>query len=245
MQRPPLEPLSLSIFLPCYNEEGNVERVARNALRVAATLSDDFEVIIVDDGSRDRTGEIADRLAAELPHLRAVHNQPNQGYGGALQAGFRAATRDWVFFTDGDGQFDIAELTRLLPLLRTHDLVAGYRLRRQDPWFRRFNGWCWTQLVNLLFGLRMRDIDCAFKIMPRALFDELTLESRGALISTELLAKARNRGLSIAQIGVRHYPRTAGAPTGAKFSVILRAFRELAVLHRRIRADANRAPRLT
>ncbi|MFO0840628.1 MAG: glycosyltransferase [Phycisphaerae bacterium] len=237
MPRPPIKPLSLSIFLPCYNEEANVERVARAALTVAQGLADEFEVIIVDDGSRDRTGELADALAGQLPAIRVVHNRPNRGYGGALQAGFAAAGKNWVFFTDGDGQFDMNELDRLLPLLARYDIVAGYRMNRRDPWFRKLNGWCWTTLVNFLFGLRIRDVDCAFKILPRELFDKITLHSNGALISTELLVRARNAGYSITQVGVTHYPRVAGNPTGAKLRVILRAFRELFALYRRIKHE--------
>lgn len=235
MERPPLKPLSLTIFFPCHNEEANVERVTRSAVEVGRRVADDLEVIIVDDGSTDRTGEIADRLAAEIPEVRAVHNRPNRGYGGALQRGFRAATKNWIFYTDGDGQFDLGELPRLLPLLGTHDVVSCFRLDRQDSWLRKLNAWAWTVLVNLLFGLRLRDIDCAFKIYPKPFIDQIELHSTGALIDTEMLAKARNRGLSIAQLGVHHYPRTAGEQSGANLRVILRAFKELFKLYRRIR----------
>ena len=240
MERPPLRPFSLTIFFPCHNEEAHVERVTRQALDVGRRVSDDLEVIIVNDGSRDRTGEIADRLAAEIPEVRAVHNQPNRGYGGALQRGFRAATKNWIFYTDGDGQFDLQELPKLLPLLETHDIVSCYRLNRQDSWIRKFNAWAWTWLVNRLFGLRLRDIDCAFKIYPRTLIERITLHSEGALIDTEMLAKARNLGCLIAQAGVHHYPRTAGEQSGANFRVILRAFKELLALRGHIRGEGRR-----
>ncbi|MFH1747394.1 MAG: glycosyltransferase family 2 protein [Planctomycetota bacterium] len=237
MERPPLKPFSLTIFFPCYNEEANVERVTREAVEVASQIADDYEVIIVNDGSRDRTAEIADRLAAEIPQVRAVHNNPNLGYGGALQRGFRESSKDWVFYTDGDGQFDIKELPKLLPHLETHDIVSCYRLDRQDPLIRKLNAWAWTTLVNILFRLGLRDIDCAFKIYPRKLFDQITMKSTGALIDTEILAKARNLGYSIAQLGVHHYPRTAGEQTGANLRVILRAFKELFKLRRHIRSE--------
>ena len=240
MERPPLRPFSLTIFFPCYNEEAHVERVTRQALDVGRRVADDIEVIIVNDGSRDRTGEIADRLAAEIPEVRAVHNQPNRGYGGALQRGFRAATKNWIFYTDGDGQFDLQELPELLPLLETHDIVSCYRLNRQDSWIRKPNAGAWTWLVNRLFGLRLRDIDCAFKIYPRTLIERITLHSEGALIDTEMLAKARNLGCSIAQAGVHHYPRTAGEQSGANFRVILRAFKELLALRGHIRGEGRR-----
>lgn len=234
MQKPPLKPLSLTITFPCYNEEANVERVTRAAIEVGREVADELEVVIVNDGSRDKTGEIADRLAGEIEEVRVVHNSPNLGYGGALKAGLYAATKEWVFYTDGDGQFDLKELPRLLPLLAHADIVSAYRLNRQDGPLRRLNAFAWTTLVNLLFRLGIRDIDCAFKIYPRAMFAEMTLESTGALIDTETLAKARRLGLKIAQLGVHHYPRTAGQQTGANLKVILRAFRELFALYRRI-----------
>ncbi len=237
--RPPLQPLSLTIFFPCYNEEANVERVTRQAVAVGRRLASDLEVLIVNDGSRDRTGEIADRLAAEIPEVRAVHNQPNRGYGGALQRGFREATRNWIFYTDGDGQFDLEELPAILPLLENHDIVSCYRLNRQDSLLRKLNAFAWSTLVNLLFGIGLRDIDCAFKIYPKPFIDRIDLHSQGALIDTEMLAKARAHGLSIAQRGVKHLPRTAGQQTGANLKVILRAFRELFRLYGQIRREGR------
>jgi len=229
--------ISLSIFFPCYNEEANVERVTLAALAAAGEITEDFEVIIVDDGSTDRTGELADRLAAEHDLVRVVHNRPNRGYGGALQAGFLAATKEWVFYTDGDGQFDFTEIPRLLDLLDRYDIVSAYRINRQESPVRRFNAWCWTLLCNCLLGTRLRDIDCAFKIYPRRLFTEIRMQSMGALIDAEILAKARRRGYRIGQIGVKHYPRIAGQPTGANLKVILRAFVELVRLRRYIIAE--------
>ena len=226
---------SLSVFFPCYNEEANVERTTLAALDACRRFIDDFEIIIVNDGSRDRTGEIADRLAAEHPQVRAVHNSPNQGYGGALQAGFRAARKEWVFYTDGDGQFDFNEIPRLLPLLDRYDIVSAYRMDRRDPLIRKLNAWCWTMLVNLLFGTNLRDIDCAFKIYPRRLFDQIDMRSKGALIDAEILAKAKYLGYRIGQIGVHHYERVAGVQTGASPRVIARAFYELFKLYGHIR----------
>ncbi len=230
---------SISVFFPCYNEEANVERTTLAALRACRRVADDFEIIIVNDGSRDRTAEIADRLAAEYPEVRAVHNHPNQGYGGALQRGFREARKEWVFYTDGDGQFDFEEIDKLIPLLQQYDIVSGYRLDRQDPPIRRLNALGWTTLVNLVFRLWLRDIDCAFKIYPRRLFDQIEMKSKSALIDTEVLARAKRLGYTIGQVGVHHYPRTAGAQTGADPRVVLRAFKELLLLQR----DIRRTPR--
>lgn len=226
----------MTVFFPCYNEEANVERTTRAALAACERLFADYEVVIVNDGSRDRTGEIADRLAAEHPRVRAVHNRPNRGYGGALARGFREATKDYIFYTDGDGQFDFEEMEKLLPLLRTHDIVSCYRLDRQDPPLRKLNAAMWGTLVRSLFGMRIRDIDCAFKIYPRRFIEQIELRSTGALIDTEMLAKATRLGYSVAQLGVHHYPRTQGEQTGANLKVVLRAFRELFKLHGHIRS---------
>jgi len=236
-----LIPRSLTVFFPCYNEEANVENTTLAALRTCERLGIDYEIIIVDDGSKDHTGQIADRLAAGHPRVRAVHNLPNRGYGGALQRGFREARKEWVFYTDGDGQFDFEEIDKLFPLLDEFDMVSAYRLDRQDSWIRKFNAAAWTALVNVAFRLWLRDIDCAFKIYPRELFDRIDMKSKGALIDTEILARAKRLGYTIGQIGVRHYPRTAGSQTGANVRVILRAFKELFLLRRDIMAtSANR-----
>ena len=232
---PPMKKLpGLSIFYPSYNEEANVERVTRAAVAAARKFADEFEVIIVDDGSRDRTGEIGDRLAVEIPGVRCVHNRPNLGYGGAVNRGLRESRKPWIFFTDGDGQFDFEEIPKLIELLDRCDFAVGYRIKRADSFMRKLNAFCWGTLVRRLFGLKVRDIDCAFKLLPKSLIDSITLQSTGALISTELLARAQNKGLRIAEVGVNHYPRTSGVQTGAKLSVILRAFKELFKLHARI-----------
>jgi glycosyltransferase involved in cell wall biosynthesis len=233
--------ISMTVFFPCYNEEANVERTTRAALATCERLFDDYEVIIVNDGSKDRTGEIADGLAAENPRVRAVHNRPNRGYGGALQRGFVEASKDFVFYTDGDGQFDFEEMDKLLPMLEQYDIVSCFRMNRQDPFMRKVNAACWGTLVNLLFSMHVRDVDCAFKIYPRRLFSEIEMHATGALIDTEVLAKARRLGYSIGQVGVRHYPRTQGEQTGASIRVILRAFRELFGLYGEIRKTGKRA----
>jgi len=235
MTKPQSNP-SLSVFFPCYNEEANVERTTAAALEACREITNDFEIIIVNDGSKDRTGELADKLAAEHPEVRAVHNRPNRGYGGALQSGFRAAAKEWVFYTDGDGQFDCREIFKLLPALNHFDLVSAYRLDRKDSWVRRFNGWAWTHLCNIVLGLHLRDVDCAFKLIPRRLLDQIELRSEGALIDAELLGKAAGLGYRIGQVGVHHYPRRAGKPTGGRLRVITKAFVELVKLRREIRA---------
>ncbi len=231
---------SLTVFFPCYNEEDNVERVTEAALKMCRRVAEDFEVIIVNDGSKDRTEEIADGIAEKYPgEVRAVHNKPNRGYGGALQRGFREASKDLIFYTDGDGQFDFEEIDKLIPLLDNHDIASGYRMDRKDPFMRKLNAACWGTLVRFLFKMNIRDIDGAFKIYPKAFIDKTELLSEGALIDTEMLARATRAGYKIGQVGVHHYPRTAGEQTGANIRVILRAFKELFKLRRQILKSAN------
>lgn len=229
-----MKDISLSVFFPCYNEEANVEKTTLAALEALRTITPDFEVIIVNDGSKDKTKEIADRLVATYPQVRAIHHPVNRGYGGALQSGFVGAQKEWVFYTDGDGQFDFKEIPKVIDLLGQFDIVSAYRLNRKDPFMRRFNAWNWTNLCNFLLGMHLTDIDCAFKIYPRKLFDQITMKSNGALIDAEILAKATRLGYRIGQVGVHHYPRTAGTQTGAKLNVILRAFKELFKLRKEI-----------
>jgi glycosyltransferase involved in cell wall biosynthesis len=228
---------SISVFFPCYNEQENMRRLYESADKVLRSLGIDYEMIFVNDGSKDRTGEIADSIAASDPHVRVVHHPKNLGYGSALQSGFRAAGKDLVFFTDGDSQFDLDEMPKFLPLIEKYDIVAGYRIDRREGLVRKLNAWCWGTLVCFLFKMKVRDIDCAFKLFRRRIFGEIELRSTGALISTEILARAIGKGYTITQVGVHHFPRRAGAPTGAKLSVILRAFLELFRLHKQIRSQ--------
>jgi len=225
---------SLSVFFPCYNEKDSVRSLTEKTLSVIAEICTDYEVILVDDGSSDGTSTIADQLAHEYPAVRVIHHPQNKGYGAALQSGFRAATKDYVFYTDGDGQFNIGELPKLLPLIKTYDIVSAYRIRRQDNMIRKINAYCWTKLVGFLFHLNLKDIDCAFKLYKREIFDHIEMHSTGALIDTEILARAQRKGYTMTQIGVHHYPRLAGQQTGATVKVILRAFKELFKLRKEI-----------
>jgi glycosyltransferase involved in cell wall biosynthesis len=233
------EPVSISVFFPCYNEQDNVARTAEQALKVLKKLNADFEIIIVNDGSSDSTGQIADELADRDNRIKVVHHPTNLGYGAALQSGFKAAAKKLVFYTDGDRQFDIAEMPPLLPLMNKYDIVSCYRLNRQDTLVRKINAWCWTKLVCFLFNMKVRDIDCAFKLYKREIFDNIKMSSSGALIDAEILARAVRKGYTITQTGVHHYPRTAGTQTGANIKVILRAFKELFRLYNRIRKEAG------
>lgn len=225
---------SLSVFFPCYNEEGSVENLVKSTVKVLKNITDDFEVIIVNDGSSDRTAEIAKKLTEQIEQVRLVDHEVNSGYGAALQSGFKAATKELVFYTDGDGQFDIEELPRLMPLIDQCDIVSCYRINRQDGLMRKINAFCWGKLVCIVFKMRVKDIDCAFKLYKREIFDNIKMASTGALIDSEILARAIQKGYTIKQIGVKHYQRTEGIQTGANISVILKAFKELFRLRKEI-----------
>lgn len=225
----------LSIVLPAYNEEANIERVIRGVVEFVEPRGIDYEVIPVNDGSRDRTGDILDRLAAEFNRVRPQHHAENQGYGAALRTGFAAATKRYVFYMDGDGQFDIADLDRLLPLASEECIVTGYRIQRRDPFMRRLNARLFGGfLVRWLLHVKVRDLNCAFKLIPKRVLGAVRLESTGALINAELYGRAVRRGVRIREVGVNHYPRTAGVQTGAHLSVILRAFYDLFRLRQKI-----------
>ena len=225
---------SLSVFFPCFNEKDAIGPLTKKTLTAVTQICEDFEIILVDDGSTDGTSGIADQLAATYPAVSVVHHVQNCGYGAALQRGFRTARKEYVFYTDGDGQFDINEISMLLPLIAEYDIVSGYRLNRQDGFLRKFNAFCWSSLVGFLFDLKLKDIDCAFKLYKREIFDHIEMHSTGALIDTEILARAKQKGYSMTQIGVHHYPRIAGQATGANLRVIAKAFRELFQLRKKI-----------
>lgn len=218
---------SISVFFPCFNERENLEPLVQQALQVLDKIGMDYEIILVDDGSTDGTADLADALAVQIPSLKVIHHASNKGYGAALQSGFQAASKELVFYTDGDRQFDLNELPPILPLIEKYDIVSGYRLNRQEGPIRRFNAFCWTRLVCRLFHLQVKDIDCSFKLYKRKIFEGMPLVSTGALIDTEILARAVRKGYTITQVGVHHYPRRAGKATGAKLRVIARAFYEL------------------
>src|SRR5947209_9547301 len=215
--------------MPAHNEEEAIAHTVHEVIDTLTTWMQDFEVIVVDDGSRDRTGVILDTIAEVHTCLRVIHHPLNRGYGAALVSGFEAVTKDLAFFMDSDGQFDIHDLERFFPLIGEFDAVLGYRMNRQDTWMRNVNAWGWKILVGMVFGVYVRDVDCAFKLYPAQFFREHRLETRGAMINTEILYKFTRAGYTHTQVGVRHLPRRGGKATGAKLSVIMRAFRELFV----------------
>jgi len=218
---------AVSFVLPAYNEEANVGKAVDDTLAIAARHCSAFEVIVVDDGSSDRTADVVADRAARHPEVRLVQHPTNLGYGQALRSGFAAARLDYVFYTDADNQFDMNELPLLLAWADRADVVAGFRRHRQDPLLRRANAWAWNRLVRALFYVPVRDIDCAFKLYRRQPLAAVDIESRGAMIDTEIMVKLARRGSAIVEVGVTHLPRTAGTARGAKPGVILRALGEV------------------
>lgn len=236
--RPPARLPGLSVVLPCFDEEENVARAVEEAIAAATRHADEVEVVVVDDGSRDATGAIAGAIAETDPRVRVVRHPVNRGYGAAVRSGFEATTMPWVLLTDGDCQFDLTELAGVIPLTAGCDLVAGYRIGRADPIGRRIAAHAWNLLVRRSFGIGVRDVDCAFKLLRGDAVRALELRSEGAMISTELLTRAQLAGWRVSEAGVHHRPRVAGRPSGGDPRVVLRAFRERRALTRALRAEA-------
>ena len=227
----------LTAFFPAYNEEANVVPTAERLLAVLPRVAERWELVIVDDGSRDRTGALADELARSRAGVRVVHHTVNRGYGGAIKSGLAANRLDYVFYTDGDQQFDPAEIERLMVPLDRADVVVGYRAKRADNVVRWLNGVAWNTLVRALFGVPVRDVDCAFKLFRASALAGLEPRAEGAMVSTELLARIHERGHRIIEVPVTHYPRKHGSPSGANLRVIVRAFIELFRLRRQLRSE--------
>lgn len=225
----------LSLVLPAHNEAENIEAVVSRALDVLPRVVRDVEILVVNDGSHDETGAIIDRLAADHPEVVALHHPINRGYGAALTTGFRAATGDSIMFMDSDRQFDIADINALLPYVPYYDIVAGYRIQRRDPLYRRLYGKMFGMAVWTLFGVHLRDTDCAFKIYRADLLNTIELTTPGALINTEMLARSKRRGATIVEVGVNHYPRFAGESSGGSPKVVFRAMGETIKLWLRLR----------
>jgi len=226
---------SLSVIFPAFNEEANIRSVVEDACRIIPKFAPIFEIIVVNDGSRDRTAEICDDLALEFSNVRVVHHASNKGYGAALKTGIERARYDVIFFTDSDGQFDLREVATLLEQTDAYDIVAGYRARRHDPPHRLLFAWGWNILVRSVLRTKIRDIDCAFKAFKRHVFDSVQIHSAGAMVNAEIFAQASAFGMTVKELPVSHFPRRHGEPTGDNVAVISKAFRELTGMRRSLR----------
>lgn len=228
----------LSVFFPAYNEEKNIKNTVEKAVRALNKTVKVWEIIIVNDGSKDATGAIADGLAKKDSRIRVIHHNPNRGYGAALKSGFYGSRYPWIVFTDSDGQFDFSQLPNFINKQKETgaDLVVGYYIKRAVPFYRKANTFLWQVVVRLLFNLKVRDIDCGFKLIRKEVFDEIPkLESeRGAFISSEFLIKAQKKGFKIVEIGAKHFAATRPG-TGADINVIVKSFIDLLKLWKKLR----------
>ena len=214
---------SISAFFPAYNDGGTIASMVISAMLVLEELTDDYEIIVVNDGSSDYTPQILDRLAADYERVRIIHHEKNRGYGGALRTGFANATKDWIFYTDGDAQYDVRDLRTLYPLLTDQvDMAQGYKISRNDPWYRKVIGPLYHHLASAMFGLKLRDVDCDFRLIRREVFDRVRLTRDSGVICVELMKKIQDHGFRIAEGPVSHYHRAYGKSQFFNFRRILR-----------------------
>lgn len=229
---------SLSIFFPAYNEEGNIATTIIDARNAAEEVSKSYEIIVVDDGSKDRTAEVVLELKKYIHNIRLISHKTNRGYGAAVKTGLKACKMDWIFFTDSDGQFHYDELHKFVGARDDADLVIGYRRKRMDPFHRIFVAQILLKLWNFaLFGLTVRDVDCAYKLFRREVRDSIKLETQSAITITEFIVKAKALGYKIIQLPVHHYPRKFGKQTGGNWHVIVKAAKESFALRKKMHHD--------
>lgn len=214
---------SITAFFPAYNDGGTIASMVLSAILVLGELTDDYEVIVINDGSSDYTPEILDRLATDYECVRVIHHEHNRGYGGALRTGFANATKDWVFYTDGDAQYDVRDLRHLYTLLADGvDMAQGYKISRNDPWYRKIIGRIYHHIVRLTFGLRLRDVDCDFRLIRREVFHRVHLTRSSGVICVELMKKIQDNGFVIVEGPVSHYHRAYGRSQFFNFRRIVR-----------------------
>jgi glycosyltransferase involved in cell wall biosynthesis len=229
----------ISFFLPAYNLEAQIKKTVDDAFKVIPKIARKYEIIVINDGSRDKTGEVLEKICIKYKKLKIITHKVNKGYGAALRSGFYGSKYNWIAFTDGDGQFDISELPKLIKMQKSTnaDLVAGYYRKRRVSFLKIVTSKLWELVVFVLFGLRVRDIDCGFKLISKKVIEKIPkLESeRGAFISSELLIKAKKDNFKIAEIGVTHYARVEGKGTGRDINVIIQSFKDLFTLWKKLR----------
>ncbi len=225
----------LSVIFPAFNEEENIRCTVEAMIQVLPKVATRWEIIVVDDGSSDATALICQELKAQYPEVVVICHGQNKGYGAALKSGILSAKYDLIFFSDSDGQFDFRDLQLLICWSEDYDIVAGYRAKRHDPLYRRLNALGWNILVRLVLRIKIRDIDCAFKLFRRSVFDHIQIRCVGAMVNTEILAQATHLGMRIQQVKVNHLPRRYGKQSGANVQVIVKAFRELCRLGGKLR----------
>ncbi len=223
-----MELKSLSVFMPAYNEEDSIASTVEGVVKVLKDLKLEWEVLVINDGSKDKTAEVVKGLEKKYPGVRLVDYVKNKGYGHALKTGFAEAKYPWVAFVDSDGQFDFAEIKNLLSKTDEADVILGYRLNRADPFQRRIFTWGWKMLAMVFLGLNVRDYSCGFKLIKKKVIEDISpIESEEKVTQIEMLIKAKKKGYKFAEVGVHHYARTAGVPTGANISVVMKSFQDM------------------
>lgn len=235
--------ITLSIFFPAYYDEKNIEKVVHKTVEVAEELTSqrrikDYEITIIEDGSPDKTALVADELARLYPKVKVIHHEKNMGYGATLYEGFKIAKFDYVFYTDGDNQFDIEELKKFVALLPYSDIVVGYRKKKQYSGYRKFTSLVYNFALRFVFGIDYIDIDCAFKLFKRDLFDKITIRTKDAFIDAEIMIKAKRLGYTSTELGVKHLPRVDGISTAARPSIILRTIKEMFKYWRELKKES-------
>jgi len=223
--------LGISVFFPAYNDGGSIASMVINAIMTLKKITNNYEVIVVDDGSKDNTGQIIDELAKKYRHVRAIHHKVNKGYGGALRTGFASARKELIFYTDGDAQYDVRELANLVPLMKEGvDVVNGYKIKRSDPLHRKIVGKLYHYSVKFAFGLKIKDVDCDFRLIRKKVFEKVHLKSNTGVICVELMKKIQSAGFNVQEIGVHHYHRMHGKSQFFNFSRIAKTLIALAKL---------------
>lgn len=214
----------ISCVFPMYNEESNIAQVVSTANSVLSMITPKYEIVIVDDGSKDQTSKIAEKLAQKDPKVKVISHSSNRGYGAALRTGFAACQYEIIFQSDGDNQFYLEEINKLLPYVDKYDFVVGYRFKRQDPWYRKIIATFYRLTLLIIFGIKLKDVNCAFKIFKKNIMSQINLQTSGAIINSEVFVRARRKGYNkIKEVGVNHRPREKGRQTGASFKVLMEA----------------------
>ncbi|MBI5234453.1 MAG: glycosyltransferase family 2 protein [Deltaproteobacteria bacterium] len=227
--------ISISAFFPCYNDGGTIASMVIGTFVTLEDITDDYEVIVIDDGSTDFSREILKRLAKDYPRLRLVFHEKNRGYGGALKSGFASATKDYIFYTDGDAQYDVRELKRLTSALNSDvDVVQGYKIKRLDPWYRTVIGKTYQYSMKRLFGLKIRDVDCDFRLIRRTVFDRVCLERTSGVICLEMIKKIQDAGFKFAEVPVNHFFRAYGRSQFFNFKRVFRVGMDVMALWREL-----------
>lgn len=230
-----MELKSLSVFMPAYNEEDSIDSTVAGVVKVLKTLSIDWELLVINDGSKDKTAEVVKGLEKKYPGVKLINHEKNQGYGRALKTGFKEAKYPWVAFVDSDGQFDFEEIKKLLAKTGEADVILGYRLNRADPFQRRIFTWGWKMLAMVMLGLNVRDYSCGFKLIKKKVIEDISpIESEEKVTQIEMLIKAKKKGYKFAEVGVHHYARTAGIPTGANLAVVWKSFKDMVRLWQKL-----------